>query len=57
MTSWFPSFNWGYLTYWLSIFSRFWYLVAETILYEKLPFIFHFDDVVIVEFSIKGDNS
>ena len=36
---------------------KFWYVVAKTILYEKNSSIFHFDDVVIVEFSIKGDNS
>ena len=36
---------------------KFWYVVAETCLNEKTPSIFHFDDVVIVEFSTKGDNS
>ena len=36
---------------------KFWYVVTETILNEKTPSIFHFDDVVIVELSIKGDNS
>ena len=35
----------------------FWYVVAMTILYEKTPSNFHFDDVVIVVFSTKGDNS
>ena len=36
---------------------KFWYVVVWTILYKKYAFTFHFDDVIIVKFLIKGDNT
>ena len=43
MTSFLSLFNWDYLAYQFST--------------TNMTFIFHFDDVVILKFSIKGDNA
>ena len=52
-----PSFYWSYLAYRWSIFSQI--LICcnwDNSLQDKWHFL-HFDDVIIVKFSIKGDNA
>ena len=38
-------------------FPKLKYVIAETILFLYIAFIFHFDDVIMVKNSIKGDKS
>ena len=58
MTSFLSLFNWDYLAYRSSIFSQILICCSwDNSLQVNMTFIFHFDDVIIVKFSIKGDSA